>query len=157
PRYVAAVVLNQERVHQWLDAGIVATQGAPTPGQILVATSLLKKQDQSYALNDFAALQALTLETFAANFLKALLQTSLKVLTFGASNQDEIWIGPSPNDQNAFGVRLSAPDLPVPKVANVRLQIGAADNDWIGKSGGTTDLPGGLSVYVPIDQLKPDF
>src|SRR5262249_43262996 len=50
PRYVAAVVLNQERVHQWLDAGIVATQGAPTPGQILVATSLLKKQDQSYAL-----------------------------------------------------------------------------------------------------------
>ncbi|HEX6370731.1 MAG TPA: DUF6603 domain-containing protein [Longimicrobium sp.] len=155
PRYVSAVVLNRDSVHTWLTTPIMAVEGAPSPGLILTATSLLVTREQGgrtrYYLNTFEALLELTPEAFLGNLLRTLLQTTLTLLTFGPGGKGSISIGPNPNDKTAFGMRLVAPDLAVPRVPNLVLQLGAEDSGWIKKSGGEIgDLKPGISLYVPI-------
>jgi hypothetical protein len=200
PRYVSVVVLNEEKVHQWLEAPILSSEGAPTPATILLATSLLKKADSQpdedgdepaeddneptedeptpeadefdeaedeeetplptrYYLNDLDVLKKLDIQTFLGNFLRTLLQTPLKLLSFGAQKQGELWMGPNPDDKNSFGMRIVAPDFPVPGVQNVVLQLGAANTDWYSKWEAIGQQEAGISVYVPLDpqNFKPDF
>jgi hypothetical protein len=150
PRYVAAIVLNEAKVKAWLDAPI-ATSG-PTPAALLSATSLIVgSAADGYALNDIQTILALTPEGFLANFLQALLKSSIKLVSFGPNDSGAIWMGPNPDDAGAFGARLVAPDFPVPGLPRLVLQIGGADSKWITQSGGTiTPESLGMGVYVPI-------
>ncbi|HEY6392644.1 MAG TPA: DUF6603 domain-containing protein [Bryobacteraceae bacterium] len=160
PRYVAALVLNQARVRQWLNDGIVSSSPTPTPGQILVASMLLQKSNDVYSLTPLNTLLNLNVKEFFGNLLRTLLQTQLQVLSFPAGGG--IWIGPDPNNANNYGLLLAAPGLRVPKLPNVVLQLGAADDSWITNSGGNIgNLKPGVSAYVPISQsggaFTPDF
>lgn len=163
PRYVSVVTLNQATVHKWLESPLMSAEGAPTPGLVLTASQLLKKDDASgrYVLNSIDALKNLTVEQFLGGFLRALLKAQIKVLSFGKDGTGQIWVGPRPGGGSSYGLRLVAPDFAVPKVSNVVLQLGANDQAWIAKAGGDTGgLDPGISVYVPLsnDQVPvPDF
>jgi hypothetical protein len=163
PRYVAAIVLNETTVLTWLTTGITSDPNSPKPADILVAASLLVARSPSgYDLVPFDTLLALTPATFAANFLKALLATRIKLLTFGKDGKSSISIGPNPNDANAFGVQLTAPDFAIPGTDRIVLQLGAADTDWIDGSGGSIgQLEPGVSLYVPLQDgsghVAPEF
>ncbi|AFE07208.1 hypothetical protein COCOR_06899 [Corallococcus coralloides DSM 2259] len=152
PRYVSLVILNTSTVSQWLDSPLV--QGGPTPGAVLVASQVLVKQEDTYELNTFEALSQLSPLGFLAGFLKALLSTQVKVLSFGTSGG--IWLEPSPTEPQSFGVRVVAPDLAIPQVRNLLVQLGATDTAWIDQAGGPKTSPG-LSVYVPIQDDGPVF
>jgi hypothetical protein len=163
PRYVSVVTLNQATVHKWLESPLMSAEGAPTPGLVLTASQLLKKDDGSgrYVLNSIDALKNLTVEQFLGGFLRALLKAQIKVLSFGKGGTGQIWVGPRPGGGNSYGLRVVAPDFAVPKAPNVVLQLGATDQAWIAKAGGNTGgLDPGVSVYVPLsnDQVPvPDF
>ncbi len=163
PRYVAAAILAETKVHTWLDTPIASSAGAPAPGGILVAASLLKKRTNpdGYDLVDFDTLSKLSIEGFAANFLKALLATHIDLVTFGKDKDGHIWIGPKQGAKDTYGVGVVAPDYPIRNVTNVVLQLGAKDVDWIAGAGGDATLAPGLAVYVPIDESgeipKPQF
>jgi hypothetical protein len=167
PRYVSSVVLNTPRVKGWLEAPLVAGEpDAPKPADVLKATSLVISRDvegtQRYYLNALGELQKLTPEAFLGNFLRALLKTRLTLLRFGADGKGKIVVGPSPNDPGRFGILVAAPDLAIPKVENVVLQLGGADAEWIEQAGGDVGaLEPGISLYVPVvDEgggLRPRF
>ncbi|HVG43459.1 MAG TPA: hypothetical protein VM890_01975, partial [Longimicrobium sp.] len=167
PRYVSSVVLNTPRVKGWLEAPIVAGEkDAPKPVDVLKATSLVVAREVDgaprYYLNALGELQKLTPEAFLGNFLRALLKTRITLLRFGADAKGKIVIGPSPNDATRFGILVAAPDLAIPKVDHVVLQLGAADAEWIAAAGGDVGkLEPGISLYVPVvDQgsgLRPRF
>jgi hypothetical protein len=164
PRYVAAIVLNESDVLKWLDTGITSGTGAPTPGQILVLAQLIVARTPAgsgYDLVPFAQLAQLTPQTFAANFLYGLLKTRFKLLSFGPSDDGQIWIGPNPQDATAFGVELIAPDFPLPGTDRIVLQLGATDKDWIAGSGGDANADPGVALYVPLTDatgtLAPKF
>ncbi|MDB5041443.1 MAG: hypothetical protein JWN27_2169 [Candidatus Eremiobacteraeota bacterium] len=158
PRYVAGIVLNQSDVATWLGTGIKGN-GTPTPGGILEAASLLVARTPSgYDLVDVDTLLNLTPETFAANFLQALLRAPLQLLAFGKDDSGEIWIGPNPTDSTSYGVRLTAPNFAIPDVDHIVLQLGAPLTDgWIEGSGGKSLLGNrqpGIGVYVPLKDAQ---
>ena len=56
---------------------------------------------------------------------------------------------------------MVAPDLKVPKLDFVTLQLGATDAAWIAAAGGPADLKPGIGLYLPIPDVngkpKPEF
>ncbi|MEM8849469.1 MAG: DUF6603 domain-containing protein, partial [Pseudomonadota bacterium] len=154
PPYVAAVLLNQSSVSAWMGQPLFGPRGGPSPAQVLTGAGVITDTNGTYALVPFATLAAMTPEVFAAKFLRALLAQEVEVLTFGDKQQGSLSVGPDPLDPNAFGVRVVAADLRVPKLDFVTLQLGAEDTDWIGKSGGPATAKRGVGVYVPITDDK---
>lgn len=167
PRYISSVVLNTPRVKQWLEAPIVGDEkDAPKPVDVLKATSLVisRQVDEQtrYYLNALGELKKLTPEAFLGSFLRALLKTRITLLRFGTDGKGRIVIGPSPNDADRFGILVAAPDLAIPKVDHVVLQLGGEDAGWIKSAGGDIGkLEPGISLYVPVvdgaDGLRPRF
>lgn len=164
PRYVSVAVLNQGAVKGWLEAPLITAQpSSPTPAALLEATSLVVKDASGiYRLNSLDELAKLTANGFVANFLRALLKTSIRVLAFKTSSgaataKGEIWMGPDPQNADAFGFRLVAPDLEIPGTSRIVLQVGADDTDWIAKSGSAVPAAAtrGLAAYVPIEGAGP--
>lgn len=159
PRYIAAVVLKQASVLTWLNAPMVT--GGPTPGTVLVASSLLQQSGGGdYSLTPLSDLLAMSPTQFLGNLLQALLKTELQLIRFAAGGG--ITIGPDPNNASSYGILLAAPNLKVPKLDNVVLQLGAADDAWIKNAGGSIgSLQPGISFYVPINgsagNFQPDF
>jgi|GEM_PF-1326494 len=169
PRYVSSVVLNAQQVKGWLEAPIVAGEpDAPKPADVLKATSLVISRDvdgkQRYYLNSLGELKKLTPEAFLGNFLRALLKTRLTLLRFGTDGKGKIVVGPRPGDPSRFGILVAAPDLAIPRVDQVVLQLGGEDKEWITNAGGDVDVGGlepGISLYLPVvdegSGLRPRF
>lgn len=167
PRYISSAVLNEGKVKGWLEAPIVAgEEGAPKPVDVLKATSLVIAKDvggvERYYLNALGELKKLTPETFLGNFLRALLRTRLTLLRFGHDGKGRVVIGPSPDDAARFGLLVAAPNLAIPRVENVVLQLGAEDTEWLkGADADVGKLEAGISVYVPVVEsetgLRPRF
>ncbi|MEM7641169.1 MAG: DUF6603 domain-containing protein [Pseudomonadota bacterium] len=150
PPYVAAILLNQSSVSAWMGQPLFGSRGGPSPAQVLTGSGVITDTGGTYSLVPFATLAAMTPEVFAAKFLRALLAEDVQVLTFGDKQQGTLSVGPDPSNPDAFGLRVVAADLTVPKLDFVTLQLGAEDTDWIGKSGGPASAKRGLGVYVPI-------
>ncbi len=155
PRYVSSVMLNLPQVQAWLQAPIVGGKDGPRPIFVLTATSLVVAEQVDgaprYYLNTLQALSQLTPEVFLGNLIQALLKTPLTLLTWGKDGASSITVGPGPDGEQSYGVRLVAPDLAIPGVPNLVLQLGGTDSDWIAKAGGSTDkLEPGISLYVPV-------
>ncbi|QNM98726.1 hypothetical protein H9L41_11195 [Chitinimonas koreensis] len=157
PRYVSLVVLNTPAVAKWLDAQLFTASRNPTVGQILVASQLLVLEQNKYLLNSFDALRQLTVQQFLAGLLRTLLSTQIKVLTLNQTGG--LWIGPQPGTEGNFGLVLQLPDLVLKSsVPTFKLQIGATDSAWIGKTGlNAEQLQPGIGVFVPIDATTPHF
>ncbi|CDG81659.1 DUF6603 domain-containing protein [Janthinobacterium agaricidamnosum] len=167
PRYVSIVVLNQSSVKEWMaqplfPAGSAvnlnsASSGGPSAAQILMAAQLLIQSgaDQLYMLNSLQALQALTIESFLAGFLRALLADEFQLIRIGA--EGGIWVGPRVAGDDYFGLRVMLPNMSLAAVPYVTFQLGDADTGWISSAGGDADLKGGISLYVPISATAPDF
>lgn len=161
PRYLSVVILNHDSVKKWLTTPLVDGATSLTPATVLQATSLIVDNNDIFALNSIDNLKQLTVKSFVASFLQALLKTKIRLLRFGEGNTGEIWIQPDPANASAYGVRLVAPGLKVPGLSGVVLQIGAQDSTWITSSGGATTLEPGIAAYVPIDgtgqSMQPHF
>jgi hypothetical protein len=161
PRYAGAVVLNTPTVTGWLKTALVSGSAGLTPLALLEATSLVVETNGEagtrYALNTVDALRALTPAAFLGNLLQTLLGTELTLLTFGPGGAGSIRIGPDPADGTRYGVRLQAPDLPLPGAPALRLQLGATDTEWIRAAGGDADaLQPGIALYLPITGTGAD-
>lgn len=161
PRYVGAVLLNQDAVSGWLGAPLFGAAGGPSPADVLEGAKVLTKADGRYALAPISTFENIEPLEFTANFLRALLAQELRVLSFGPDNKGELWIGPNSQDSSAYGLRVVAPGLKVPKLDFVTLQLGAADAAWIAAAGGPTGLKPGIGLYLPIPDVngkpKPEF
>lgn len=170
PRYIAAVVLSQDSVETWLNAPLFGTTvGGPAPGTVLSESDILVKHDPekegespTYTLADVQALVTMDPLTFAGKFLRSLLSGELTVYTFGPKDEGKVIIGPNPADENAFGIRVAAPDLPLSTQKTIILQLGATDTGWISDAGGDPDkLKPGVAVYLPIPETDgtpaPEF
>jgi hypothetical protein len=155
PRYISSLVLNLDSVKTWLKEPIISTvPKSPTPAFLLEASSLVTSSDDggtiTYQLTSIDDLLSITPEVFFGNFLKALMSETITLLTFGEDNNSTITIGPELNTNGSYGLHLYAPNLKIPSVPNIVLQLGDKENDWITKSGGVTGDPG-IGIYVPID------
>ncbi len=165
PRYISALVLNESSVKAWLEAPIIGDNDkAPSPALLLEASSLIiseGKQSKSYYLNTIDNLLKITPEVFFGNFLKTLMQNELTLWRFGEGKKSTIKIGPELNHEGSYGLHLFAPNLKIPSIPNLVLQLGDADNNWITETGGVTGDPG-IGVYLPIsfskdNELSADF
>ncbi|WDF57257.1 DUF6603 domain-containing protein [Mucilaginibacter sp. KACC 22063] len=154
PRYISSLVLNLGSVKAWLEAPIIGDGNAPTPVFLLEAASLVVQETKgskvTYYLNSIDNLLAITPEVFFGNFLKALMSNTLTLLTFGEDNKSTIKIGPELNNPGSYGLHLFAPNLKIPSIPNIVIQLGDSDNEWITDSGGVTGDPG-IGIYVPIN------
>lgn len=162
PRYVAAVLLNQREVSGWLGAPLFGpVAGGPSPADVLTGAKVLVQSGGRYALAPISTFKQLDPLEFTANFLRALLAKELRILTFGPGDKGELWIGPNSQDASAYGLRVVAPDLKVPKLDFVTLQLGATDDAWIAAAGGPAGLEPGIGLYLPIPDVKgkpkPEF
>lgn len=151
PRYLSLIILNQSTIKSWLDSSLFSTT---KPGTVLVAAGLLTETSDVYALETFAALSSLTVETFVAGLLKAMLSIRVQVASFGDSGQ--IWIGPSSEGSSDFGITVAAQNISLEGAPNFVFQLGGSDVGWITEAGGPKDLEAGVSVFVPID-TAPHF
>ena len=166
PRYVSVLILNQESVVKWLTYHILDPVGktGPTPVDVLSATTLIKVETQSsdtpeaegtviYSLNSIDEIVKITPLAFLGKLVKALLQEEITVVKFGTGDKSVIVLGPDPNDENSYGLRLTAPDLAIGALPNLLLQLGATDDEWIKQSWSLSKdsklLPG-VQFYVPI-------
>lgn len=161
PRYVAAVLLNRDTVADWLGKPLFGKAGGPSPADVLIGTRVLTHADDRYGLADIAVLKAIEPEVFAGDFIRGLLAKELRVLSFGPGDKGALWIGPNPADKTAYGLRVLAPGLKVPKLDFVTLQLGAEDAAWIAAAGGPDKLEPGVGLYLPIPDVsgkpKPEF
>ena len=166
PRYVSIVVLNQKTVKAWMDTPLFkdaggASANGPSAASLLRAAQLLivseaeKPEDRLYMLNSLTALQALTIESFLAGFLRALLEKKFQLIKIGSAGG--IWIGPREAGSDLFGVRVMLPNISLAAVPYVTFQLGEESTEWIVKAGGDGALEGGISLYVPISTTAPDF
>lgn len=164
PRYVSLLVLNIQKVKGWLEAPIVnGVTGAPTPATLLMATSLILKNNGKYELNSIDNLTRLTPSGFFGNLFYTLMQTELTLLQFGDQNSGKITVGPRAGKQDYYGVRVAAPNLKLKALPNLVVQLGADDTEWIDKSS-TNKITGepGIGFYLPItksvnNDLNVDF
>ena len=156
PQYVSIVVLNTDTVKSWLNTKLGGA--GPSAGAVLAASQLLVDLGGGkFALNSYAALSSMTVESFLAGFLRGLLATQFQVLTFASGGG--VWLEPRGGaGPTAYGVRIQAPGLTLPDLDTVVIQLGAADVEWIDKAS-TTPISAspGISVYVPVSADKPDF
>ncbi|OAN79412.1 hypothetical protein A8B78_11805 [Jannaschia sp. EhC01] len=161
PRYVAAVLLNQGAVSTWLGDPLFGSAGGPTPADVLQGAKVITKADGRYALAPISTFKTMDPLEFAADFLRGLLAEELRILQFGPDKTGELWIGPNSQDANAYGLRVKAPGLKVPKLDFVTLQLGADNTDWIAAAGGPDGLKPGIGVYLPIPDVNgkatPEF
>ena len=161
PRYVAAVLLNQRDISGWLGAPLFGPVGGPSPADVLTGAKVLVQTDGRYALAPISTFKQINPLEFTANFLRALLAKELRILKFGPGDKGELWIGPNSQDAGAYGLRVVAPDLKVPRLDFVTLQLGATDAAWIAAAGGPADLKPGIGLYLPIPDVngkpKPEF
>src|SRR5690606_35912867 len=104
PRYISALILNQESVHKWLEDPIISTgSGVPSPALLLEATSLIISEGgttKKYYLNSFDNLLNITPDAFFGNLLKTLMEKEITLLSFGEDKKSTIKIGPNPNDKS---------------------------------------------------------
>lgn len=153
PRYISALVLNQESVHKWLEDPIISTgSGVPSPALLLEATSLIKSEGdkiKKYYLNSFDDLANITPQAFFGNLLKTLMEKEITLLSFGEDKKSTIKIGPDPGNPDNYGLHLFAPNLKIAAIPNIVLQLGDTDDAWIKDSGGTSGNPG-IGIYLPI-------
>ncbi|MEN2399374.1 DUF6603 domain-containing protein [Flavobacterium sp. MC2016-06] len=166
PRYISALILNQDSVHAWLESPVISTgSGIPTPALLLEATSLINSEgspSKKYYLNSFDNLSNITPHAFFGNLLKTLMQNEITLLTFGTDKKSKIIIGPEPNKPGSFGLHLFAPDLKIAALPNIVLQLGDKNADWVTGSGGEVSNPG-IGIYMPIavdaktNELSADF
>ncbi len=166
PRYISALILNQDSVHTWLESPIISTgSGVPTPAILLEATSLINSEgstQKKYFLNSFDNLSNITPEAFFGNLLKTLMQNEITILTFGTDKKSKIIIGPEPNKSGSYGLHLFAPDLKIAALPNIVLQLGDKNDDWVKGSGGKVSNPG-MGIYMPIavdaktNKISADF
>lgn len=166
PRYISALMLNQDSVHTWLESPVISTgSGMPTPALLLEATSLIMSEGsvpKKYYLNSFDNLSNITPQAFFGNLLKTLMEKPITILTFGTDNKSNITIGPEPNKSGSYGLHLFAPDLKIAALPNIVLQLGDKDDDWVTGSGGEVSNPG-IGIYMPItvdaktNEISADF
>lgn len=145
PRYLSITLLNQSTIKGWLDSAMLGT----TPGTVLDKAGLILKENGTYALRSFDELLALTVPTFVANLLKALLSVQFTVITF-SKDRGSIVVGP--NKSGAFGIRATARDLALSGAPNFVFQLGASDTDWLNDA----TLKPGVGVFFPITDT-PEF
>lgn len=166
PRYISALVLNQDSVHTWLESPVISTgSGVPTPALLLEATSLIIGEGSAakkYYLNSFDNLSNITPQAFFGNLLKTLMQNEITILTFGKDNKSKIVIGPESGKTGSYGLHLFAPDLKIAALPNIVLQLGDKNDDWIKGSGGEVSNSG-IGIYIPItvdaktNEISADF
>jgi hypothetical protein len=156
PRYVSLVVLNLDSVRTWLDMQLFPIPPGKvvdriTPGTVLDKAGLLELEGKMYALRSFDELSALTVPTFLANFLKALLGVQFTLITFGTDGKDgSIVVGPSTTGGSDLGVRIAARNLKLGAAPNFVLQLGASDTAWIVPAGGPPELVPGVGIFIPV-------
>ncbi|VAW74540.1 diguanylate cyclase/phosphodiesterase (GGDEF & EAL domains) with PAS/PAC sensor(s) [hydrothermal vent metagenome] len=167
PRYISVVLLNKTSVKTWLNNPIFSGSNSPDPATILTDTQIItvtgEKPNQVYALSSLDTLLSITIPAFLGNLIKSVLKTQITVLTFN-DGKGSITVGPSPTNDNAFGVRLAIADMTIEKLPYIIFQLGASNNEWIKNAGGNlgklSDAPG-LSVYIPVvgngAEIRPDF